>query len=124
MIRSATFVGLLIGSVLAVIVFGVKYEVQDLEAEYIELNRGIERERQSIHVLLAEWSHLNEPARLRNLAMRYLGAGGLSAANMGDLNDIPLRDGPPGEEGVKDPPDRLDVIQAMVQELVAAEQQQ
>lgn len=114
MIRGATFGGLVVGSLLAVFVFAIKYEVQDLEAEFSALNRGIERERQSIHVLLAEWSHLNEPARIRKLARKHLGLEGMSVSQVGDLSQIPMRTDP-----VQEPPDRLAVIQAAVQELVA-----
>lgn len=114
MIRSATFGGLVVGSLLAVFVFAVKYEVQDLEAELGALNRGIEQERQSIHVLLAEWSYLNEPARIRKLARQYLGLEGMSVGQVGDLSQIPMRADP-----VQEPPDRLAAIQAAVQELMA-----
>jgi len=113
MMRSATFAGLMVGSLLAVFVFAVKYEVQDLEVEFGELNRGIEQERQSIHVLLAEWSLLNEPARIRDLARTYLGLEGMSVGQVGDLDQIPMRTDP-----VQEPPDRLSAIQAAVQKLV------
>ncbi len=116
MIRSATFGGLVVGGLLAVFVFAVKYEVQDLEAEFSALNRGIEHERQSIHVLLAEWSHLNEPARIRKLARKHLGLEGMSVSQMGDLSQIPMRVDP-----VQEPTGRLAAIQAAVRELVASD---
>ncbi len=112
MIRSATFGGLVVGSLLAVFVFAIKYEVQDLESDYTEMNRSIERERQSIHVLLAEWSHLNEPARIRELARKYLGLEGLTVGQVGDVNQIPMRADPLQEQ-----PNRLATIQAVLQEL-------
>jgi len=114
MIRSATFGGVVIGGLLAVFVFAVKYEVQDLEAEFGALNRGIEQEHQSIHVLLAEWSHLNEPARIRKLARKHLGLEGLSVRQMGGLRQIPMR-----TEPVQEPSARLAAIQAAVREVVA-----
>lgn len=116
MMRSATFGGLVVGSLLAVFVFAVKYEVQDLETDYTTLNRSIERERQSIHVLLAEWSHLNEPARIRDLAREHLGLEGMSAGQVGEISQIPMR-----TEPVQEPPDRLATIQAAVRDLVASE---
>ena len=116
MIRGATFGGLVVGSLLAVFVFAVKYEVQDLETDYSELNRSIERERQSIHVLLAEWSHLNEPARIRELARKHLGLEGLTVGQVGDVSQIPMRTDP-----VQEPPDRLATIQAVIHELAINE---
>ncbi|MBT3558197.1 MAG: hypothetical protein HN644_04660 [Rhodospirillales bacterium] len=120
MIKSATLLGFLLGGVLAVCVFIVKYEVQDLEAEYFQLNTDITEERQSIHVLLAEWSHLNEPSRLRTLAREHLNLNTLSARQMGGLNSIPRRD----QGGDKDsetmpmmPADGLQLIQAVIQEM-------
>ena len=95
-------------------VFAVKYEVQDLEADYTEINRSIERERQSIHVLLAEWSHLNEPARIRELAREHLGLEGLTVGQVGDMSQLPMRADP-----LQLPPDRLATIQAVIQELTA-----
>ncbi len=112
MIRSATFGGLVVGGLMAVFVFAVKYEVQDLETDFNALNRSIERERQAIHVLLAEWSHLNEPARIRDLARQHLGLDGLTAGQVGEISQIPMRANP-----VQEPPDRLAAIQAAVQEL-------
>lgn len=71
--RHATLLFLLLAGGLSVVLFSVKYQVQDLEEEMVELNKSIIKERQSIHVLQAEWSHLNDPQRLRVLAQRYLG---------------------------------------------------
>ena len=50
----------------------LKYEVTDLEQELNTLNRSIEKNHEGIHVLKAEWSHLNDTARIKNLATRYL----------------------------------------------------
>jgi cell division protein FtsL len=116
MIKSATLLGFLLGGVMAVCVFIVKYEVQDLEAEYTELNQSIAEERQSIHVLLAEWSHLNEPARLRDLARQHLNLGAITARQMGGLSNIPRRD-EPAEAYPQTSPDGLTLIQAAIQEM-------
>ena len=52
--------------------FLVKYRVQNLEDQLQTLNRDIADDRERIHVLRAEWSHFNEPDRLRALAGRHL----------------------------------------------------
>ncbi|MBT4888854.1 MAG: hypothetical protein HON65_04820 [Rhodospirillales bacterium] len=92
MIRGATVLGLVVGTLLAVFVFAIKYDVQDLEAEYQTLNRDIEREQKAIHVLKAEWSYLNEPNRLRGLAKQYLGSSDLEYSQIGQLQLIPMRE--------------------------------
>ena len=117
MIKSATLMGFLFGGVLAVCVFIVKYEVQDLEAEYFQLNTDIAEERQSIHVLLAEWSHLNEPSRLRTLAREHLNLNAISARQIGGLNTIPHRDDKDSERIPEMPADGLQLIQAVIQEM-------
>jgi len=57
---------------MAVALFYLKYEVTDLEAELDSLNNAIVSDREAIHVLKAEWSHLNDFGRLKDLADRYL----------------------------------------------------
>ena len=92
MLRFATLISLATGALLAVFVFAIKYEVQDLEHEFQRLSRSIERERQAIHVLTAEWSHLNEPARLRTLARSQLGLDQIGVDRLGELESLPLRE--------------------------------
>ncbi len=62
---------------LAVIVgsgmFVLKYEVQDLEVELASIDSGIRQNQETIHVLKAEWSHLNNPERLRVLSAKHIG---------------------------------------------------
>ena len=122
MIKSATLFGFVLGGILAVVVFVVKYEVQDLEAEFSQLNRNISQERQSIHVLMAEWSHLNEPARLRTLAREHLNLDSVRAHQMGGLTNIPRRtESGDGEVPELEAANNLSLIQAAIQEMVAAE---
>ncbi|MEL0107128.1 MAG: hypothetical protein VW802_09310 [Rhodospirillaceae bacterium] len=72
MIRHTTMLFILLAGALSLVVFAVKYQVQDLEHELRTLNRDIKANERSIHVLNAEWSHMNNPARLRRLAERHL----------------------------------------------------
>jgi len=73
MIRHTTLLFVLLACALSLALFSVKYQVQDLEEELVGLERSIVSERQAIHVLKAEWSHLNDPSRLGALAREYLG---------------------------------------------------
>jgi hypothetical protein len=55
-----------------VAVFSVKAEVASLEEELLRVRKDIVRDREAIHVLNAEWSFLNQPTRLADLATRHL----------------------------------------------------
>ena len=68
--RQATIITLLVAAMMSVALFFLKYEVIDLETELNLLNRAIVSDRESIHVLEAEWSHLNDTGRLKDLAER------------------------------------------------------
>ena len=86
--RHTTLLFLLLAGALSIALFSVKYQVQDLEEELVELNRSIISERQSIHVLNAEWSHLNNPERLGILAERNLGMKPADPARMVSFRDV------------------------------------
>ncbi|MBT3359400.1 MAG: hypothetical protein HN403_07210 [Rhodospirillales bacterium] len=94
MIRQATLLAILLAAALSVVLFGVKYQVQDLEDELSSIDRGILNEERAIHVLRAEWSHLNDPERLRRLAERHLDLRPVSARQVGapqDLSELPQK---------------------------------
>jgi cell division protein FtsL len=54
------------------ILFKVKYEVVEIEQKLAQTEQQIACEKATIHILKAEWSHLNEPQRLQKLAEKYL----------------------------------------------------
>lgn len=94
MIRWSAFLWSVVGIVMAIVVFQVKYEVQELEGELAAANARILREQETVQVLRAEWSFLNRPARISELAERYLEVGPegqpviFAAAK---LEELPLR---------------------------------
>lgn len=57
---------------LSVGVFRITYQVDELEKQLHSLNKEILDEQETIHILKAEWSYLNDPSRLESLAKRYL----------------------------------------------------
>ncbi len=65
--------------VLGVAMFVMKYNVQGLEEELISINREISKDIRSIHVLKAEWAHLNSPDRLRALSQKHINLKSLEA---------------------------------------------
>ena len=91
MIGRGTLLWLALAVVAGVALFQVSYRVQSLEEELTQVNREILRERETIHVLRAEWSYLNEPGRLAELTRRHLALAPLSASQMLRVEDLPLR---------------------------------
>ncbi|MEE2998187.1 MAG: hypothetical protein VX700_13685 [Pseudomonadota bacterium] len=59
--------------------FAVKHSVQDLEGRLQALNTEILLDRDATQVLEAEWSYLNQPARLEMLGRKLLGMQPASA---------------------------------------------
>jgi len=72
MIRFATLFWLTLLAGATTVLFQVSYEVQALNEELDDFNREIVAEQEAIRVLRAEWSFLNRPERLRELALAYL----------------------------------------------------
>lgn len=53
-------------------ILAMKNQVQTLEKQLAGINRDIQDDIKTIHVLKAEWSHLNNPSRLRKLAAKHI----------------------------------------------------
>ncbi len=85
MIRSTTVVWVLLAVVAGVWMFVVKHQVRTLEGELRRVERAIVAEQEAIHVLAAEWSYLNRPARLDRLARRLIGLAPMLAAQQTDF---------------------------------------
>ena len=66
-------------------------EVGVLEYELSEVRRNIRDHRGALQVLEAEWSFLNRPARLADLAKRHLGLGPISTHRVVAIESLPLR---------------------------------
>lgn len=71
--------------------FVLKFEVQALEDKLTRLNAEIRRDRAAVHVLEAEWSYLNDPARLRSQAERLLGMAPFAPSQVNTIAQLPLR---------------------------------
>src|SRR5262245_36121670 len=57
---------------LACVIYQVKYQAKGIDADIKTLNGQIDKERDAIAVLRAEWSLLNRPERIERLAKKYL----------------------------------------------------
>lgn len=63
---------LFLSGLLSMMLFTLKYEVQTEEARLAKVNRAIQDNQESLHLLAAEWAHLNDPERLRRLSEQHL----------------------------------------------------
>jgi hypothetical protein len=90
MIRQTTLIAILTSVVIGVALFALKYQVRDLESELTGINRQIIANREAIHVLHAEWTHLNDPDRLASLSKRLLQLQPVTPDRIGTVAGLPL----------------------------------
>ena len=72
MIRQGFLFWVMLAGGAGVALFLLKYEVQAREDRLAHINAEIIRTQEAIQVLRAEWSYLNRPDRLADLAQRHL----------------------------------------------------
>ena len=70
--------------------FAMKNSVEDLEKELAQINSKINEDVKSIHILKAEWSHLNNPERLRNLAAKHIALEPVKAEQIINYASLPF----------------------------------
>lgn len=75
----------------AATLFEIKHEVQALEEQLLRAERRIRNERETIEVLRAEWSFLNQPARIERLAREHLGLVPVSPDQIVSVERLPPR---------------------------------
>ncbi len=90
MIGRLTMIWLCLATAAAVSLFTLKFEVLSLEGELEALNDRIVADLEAIRVLQAEWSYLNQPAKLQRHTDRHLQLGRLRAAQVLSLDQLPI----------------------------------
>ncbi len=91
MTRVASILLFLTAAGAALFLFHIKQEVREMEEELSIAQNSILRHREAIQVLRTEWSYLNRPARIAELAERYLDIQQLTAPQFVGFEDIPFR---------------------------------
>ncbi|MBI2707352.1 MAG: hypothetical protein HYX35_03445 [Proteobacteria bacterium] len=84
--RSTSFL-ILLALGIGFVLFKVKYEVVEIEEKFLKTLAQVTKEEENIHILKAEWSHLNEPQRLQSLANKYLDIGPMKTQQVVALFD-------------------------------------
>lgn len=80
-------------TVLTAVIFAtfiMKNRVQYLEKELAGINRSISEDIKTIHILKAEWSHLNNPERLRKLAREHTNLNPVKAEQIINYASLPF----------------------------------
>ncbi len=81
--------------------YSIKYDTIYYAEQVKKLEKRLDRERDAISVLRAEWQHINRPVRLQVLADRHAQMQGLQATQIirpGDLPAKPKADDPLGDK--------------------------
>jgi hypothetical protein len=91
MINRATLVWMVLAISAGIGLFVLKYDVKSMEEELVRVNQQTLRNLEAVHVLKAEWSYLNQPARLEDLGRRLLSLEPIDAEQAATIADIPLR---------------------------------
>lgn len=89
MIRPVTMFWIALAGCVGYGLYHLKNEVQAQEQELFRVNRTILAEQEAIHVLRAEWSYLNQPARLQALASRHLDLQPTKPSQLGTIASLP-----------------------------------
>ena len=87
-------VWLVLASCIGWAVYQLKYEVQRLEVRLGAVNRQILADQEAIQVLKAEWSYLNQPAHLAQMAQRFLSLEPMQIQQMVTVAALPARRAP------------------------------
>lgn len=88
--KLSTFVWMFVIVVASFMLYKVKYQVQGLKNEIAATGRELEKEREALHVVNAEWAYLNRPARLQMLAAKYLASEGVTVNQIAEVEEIPF----------------------------------
>ncbi len=82
MTRITSFFWLVAIAVAAGVLMSISYRVEAQQRQLTKLQNSIEVREDSIRVLRAEWSYLNQPQRLELLAQKYLKLQPLTVAQV------------------------------------------
>lgn len=96
--QRSTFLFVFIAVGVGLGLFQLKYQVMTLEQDYRHIRKNIRETDESIHILKAEWAHLNDPKRLQALSEQYLEISPIRGSQMVSLQHV-TQTGPEGTGG-------------------------
>ena len=91
MMKRATILWMLLAITAGFGLFLLKYEVKSMEKLLTEINHSTIENLQAVHVIKAEWGHLNQPSRLETLGTGLLKFKPVKPTEYVQIRDIPFR---------------------------------
>ena len=82
MLRIAVYSCFFLSFALAVTTFALKEKVDMTKKELMRTQRQIVETQQTLHILQAEWAHLNQPAYLQSIVKNHLSLNRTSGKQM------------------------------------------
>ena len=70
----------------------VKYSVQEVQRDVARMEAKLKQEKETMHLLRAEWAYLNRPERLRELAKGRVEAEPVTTSHIIDVARLPVQD--------------------------------
>lgn len=86
--RSSTLLWLALAVICGGVLFCTTQRVTDGRARLAILDDSIRKENETIRVLDAEWSYLNQPGRLEKLSKQYLNLGPMTGRQFSRISDL------------------------------------
>lgn len=93
--RKTALLWLFLAALCGGVLFQTASRVNDGLSRLANINGSIKKEDESLRVLQAEWSYLNQPERLEKLSKKYLGLEPLKGRQFGKAADLEERPAPP-----------------------------
>lgn len=86
-VRPFNLVILIVLGISIFMMFQINHRVSDIKNELQLVHNELRYEKDSLHVLKAEWSYLSHPDRVRDLASKHLGMQSMTVAQIGSLDN-------------------------------------
>lgn len=89
--RKTALLWLFLAALCGGILFQTASRVNDGLSRLSAINASVKKEDESLRVLQAEWSYLNQPERLEKLSKKYLGLEPLKGKQFGKVSELEER---------------------------------
>ena len=91
MIRTMNIVALIVTVLFSYGLYSINDDTDMAERGISKLRQEIDIEIETLKVLRAEWSHLNQPVRIQQLAAKYLDLVPIGLHQIVGIQDVPAR---------------------------------
>lgn len=74
-----------------VALFTLKYQVKEKETELKSIHANILKTKRDLHMLEAEWAHLNDPKRLKDIVTTQTNWQVIKSEQLVKVDDLPIK---------------------------------